>query len=163
MRESPRLVISNTTPLIALTLIGRLDLLRQLYGTVTIPTAVRDELRAARSGAVAVDLESLPWIRIIAASDSRVQLIVGLDRGEAEVVALAEELSADLVLIDERLGRRYAQRLGIPLSGTLGVLLKAKTQGYVPALAPLIEALRQSGIHLSQALVEEALRLADEY
>jgi predicted nucleic acid-binding protein len=115
MREVGRIVVSNTTPLIALTLIGQLDLLRQIYGEVNIPPAVRDELVAGRAGTVAVNLDRLPWIRVVALQDPRrVAYLVGLDRGEAEVIVLAEELSTDVVLIDERLGRRYARHLGLP-------------------------------------------------
>lgn len=78
----------------------------------------------------------------------RAELLADLDRGEAEVIALAQELYADLVIIDERLARRHAKRLGLKVTGTLGVLLRAKTLGLVPAVRPLIEQLRQSGIRL---------------
>ena len=89
-------------------------------------------------------------------------LLTDLDRGEAEVIALAQELNADLVIIDERLARRHAKRLGLNLTGTLGVLLKAKRQGLLPAIKPLIDQLRHGGIWLSDALVAEALKLAEE-
>ena len=92
----------------------------------------------------------------------RADLLADLDRGEAEVIALAQELSADLVIIDERLARRHARRLGLTLTGTLGVLLKAKQLGYVKSVAPLIDRLRQDGIHLSDVVVAEVLALADE-
>lgn len=85
-----------------------------------------------------------------------------LDRGEAEVLALAQELPVDLVILDERLARRHARHLGLPLTGTLGVLLRAKQAQYIPALRPLIAAIREGGIWLSDTLVAEALRLAGE-
>jgi predicted nucleic acid-binding protein len=89
-------------------------------------------------------------------------LLSDLDRGEAEVIALAQELNADLVIVDERLARRHARRLGLTLTGTLGVLLKAKERRLVPAVGPLISQLRQDGIRLDDALVAEALDLAGE-
>ncbi len=85
-----------------------------------------------------------------------------LDRGEAEVIALAQERRADLVVIDERLGRRHAKRLGLPVTGTLGVLLKAKRMGFLSEVAPVIRAIRQQGIRLGDSLVAEVLALADE-
>jgi predicted nucleic acid-binding protein len=71
-------------------------------------------------------------------------------------------LDAQLIIIDERLARRHAKRLGLTLTGTLGVLLKAKERGVIPVIAPLIDQLRQGGIRLSQAVVTEALELAGE-
>jgi uncharacterized protein len=85
-----------------------------------------------------------------------------LDRGETEVIALAQELDADLVVIDERLGRRHARRLGLPLTGTLGVLLKAKSRGLIQEITPLLAAIRQEGIRLGDELVEKVLYLSGE-
>lgn len=87
---------------------------------------------------------------------------MGLDQGEAEVLVLAEEQNARLVIIDERKARRYAKRLGFPLTGTLGVLLLAKEKGIIPALAPLIEELQQAGLHLGIKLIKKVLQLAGE-
>ena len=89
-------------------------------------------------------------------------LLSDLDRGEAEVIALAQELNADLAIVDERLARHHARRLGLTLTGTLGVLLKAKELGFVPAVGPLIDQLRLGGIRLGDAVVAEALKLAGE-
>ncbi len=157
-----RVTVSNTTPLIALAAIDQINVLQQLYGEIVIPPAVEAEL-AAGSDKIAVPIDTATWIRTVPLQDARrANLIVGLDRGEAEVLALAQDLSADLVLLDERLARRYARRAGLALSGTLGVLVKAKQQGVIAAVAPLTQALRESGIYLSESVVAEALRLADE-
>jgi len=164
MLDRPRVVIANTTPLIALAIIEQLDLLRALYGQVTVPSAVRDEVLAGgRERRAEVDFSGLPWIRVMRLADvTRADLLVDLDRGEAEVLALALEMRADLVILDERLARRHAQRLGLVLTGTLGVLLRAKRLGLISQVRPLLDRLRQRGIWLNEAVVGEALRLAEE-
>ncbi len=165
MPEPTRIVVVNTTPIIALALIGQLDLLQHLYREVVIPLAVQHEVLAGGSDGIgATELQRANWIRITPLQDPRRAdlLLSDLDRGEAEVIALAQELNADLVVVDERLARRHAGRLGLALTGTLGVLLKAKEQGLVPAVGPLIDQLRHGGIRLSEAVVAEALKLAGE-
>jgi predicted nucleic acid-binding protein len=164
MPEGPRLVVVNTTPIIALSLIGELDLLRSLYDQVVVPSAVEAEVLAGgRVGIGSSELQEASWLRVASLQDPRrAELLVDLDRGEAEVLALAQELQAGLVIIDERLARLHAKRLGLTLAGTLGVLLRAKQLGHVEALAPLIGRLRQGGIHLSDVVVTEVLTLADE-
>ncbi len=163
MPES-RIVISNTTPIISLALIGHLDLLRALYGNVIVPPAVAAEILTGGRARIGVtDFKNMGWFQQAALTDPRrADLLVDLDRGEAEVIALAQELKADLLLLDERLGRRHAQRLGLTITGTLGVLLRAKQQGLVPEIKPLIEQLQQGGIRLGRPLVAQVLLLADE-
>lgn len=164
MPEAPRTVIVNTTPIIALALIGKLKLLQQLYGEVVIPPAVWAEINAGGPGSVGVgELQAATYIRTVSLSDPRrADLLSDLDRGEAEVLALAQEMDADLVIIDERLARRHAKRLGLALTGVLGVLLKAKERGFVPAIGPWVDRLRQGGIHVGDKIVAEALKLAGE-
>ncbi len=164
MPERPQTVIVNTTPIIALVLIGELDLLQHLYGKVVIPPAVWTEVMAGGPSRVGTaDLQKANWIQVVALQDPRrADLLSDLDRGEAEVIALAQELNAELVIIDERLARRHARRLGLTLTGMLGVLLKAKERRLVPAVGPLISQLRQDGIRLDDALVAEVLNLAGE-
>ena len=114
-------VISNNTALVALWVLGRLNLLQQLYGEVLIPRAVHDEFLGAERTLRQATLEDSPWIkRVPLTNPERARVYVGLDQGEAEVLALAEERAARLVIIDELKARRYAQRLGLPLTGTLG-------------------------------------------
>jgi predicted nucleic acid-binding protein len=141
-----------------------LDLLQHLYGEVVMPPAVRDEVIAGGpAGIGSAEVREAIWLRLISLQDPRrADLLADLDRGEAEVIALAQELDATLVIIDERLARRHAERLGLNLTGTLGVLLRAKRRGLVSAVAPLIDQLRHGGIRLSDSVVVEVLRLADE-
>ena len=164
MPDEARLVVVNTTPIIALSLIGELDLLRILYGQALAPSSVEAEVRAGGRGGIGrTELQEASWLRIVSLQEpSRADLLADLDRGEAEVIALAQELSADLVIIDERLARRHARRLGLTLTGTLGVLLKAKQLGYVKFVAPLIDRMRRDGIRLSDEVVAEVLALAGE-
>jgi predicted nucleic acid-binding protein len=152
MPEGPRRVVVNTTPIIALSLIGELDLLRSLYGQVVVPPSVEAEVLAGgRDGIGSSELQAASWVRVASLQDPRrADLLADLDRGEAEVLALALELDADLVIIDER------------LTGTLGVLLRAKQLGHVKAVAPLMGRRRQGGIHLSDRVVAKVLALADE-
>ncbi len=110
-----------------------------------------------------VDLSECPFVRTVPLKDpSRADLLADLHGGEAEAIALAQELNADLVIIDERLGRAHAKRLGLQLTGVVGVLLRAKKSGLITAIGPLLRQLVEGGIWLSDGLVQEALRLADE-
>lgn len=159
----PQIVISNTTPIIALSLIGQLHLLAKLYGEILLPTAVLDEIAAGGDKVGAIDVGQADWIKVRALQDyRRADLLTDLDRGEAETIALAQELNADLIIIDERMGRRYARHLGLTMTGTLGVLIRAKREGLIGEIGPLVEKLRHGGIRLSDELVRRTLELAGE-
>ena len=163
MPDAPRLVVSNTTPIITLSLVGHLSLLQKLYGTVLIPTAVESEILAGGSRFGAQELRQATYIQTTPLHDPRrADLLSDLDRGEAEAIALALERNADLLIIDERLGRRHASRLSLTLTGSIGILLKAKQVGYLPMIQPLLAQIEQGGIHLSQTLIKQALQQAGE-
>jgi predicted nucleic acid-binding protein len=137
--------------------------LRQLYDRILIPQAVYREIEAGADRAYYTNLGALDWIHIepIANIDAR-RFLFDLDDGEAETLVLAQERGAQLAIIDEKCGRRYALQMGIPVTGTLGILLKAKQQGLIPALAPLLDELTTKQSWLSPALIAEARRLAGE-
>jgi predicted nucleic acid-binding protein len=161
MHDRP--VIANNTPLVALWTLGRLDLLRDLYRQVLIPQAVYDEFLATERALRQAALQDAPWIQVVSLSNpQRVRVYVGLDQGEAEVLALAEERSARLLIIDEYKGRRYARRLGLPLTGTLGLLLVAKERHLVSNLSALLVDLQDAGLYLGAELITQVLRLAGE-
>lgn len=164
MPDSPRVVVANTTPIIGLTLIGQLELLRKLYGQVRIPPAVQAEVLAGgASGAGIADFQKADWLLVTQLQDPRrADLLSELDRGEAEAIALAQELRADLVIIDEQMARKHARRLGLKLSGTVGILLEAKNRGYIVMVKPLLNQLVQGGIRLGEDVITEALKLARE-
>lgn len=158
--DSP--VVANNTPLVAFWVLGRFDLLQQLFGTVLIPPAVQAEFLGTERILRERALEKAPWIKTVAIKDPRRPLAyTGLDKGEAEVLAFAEECGGT-VIMDERKGRRYAQRLGLPLTGTLGVLLLAKERGLITTVSSAIAQLQNAGLYLDAALVARVLELAGE-
>ncbi len=156
-------VILNNTPLVALTILGRLDLLRDLFGEVLIPESVQDEFLAVDVTLRRQALSSAPWIRVVPLADPRRVLpYSGLDQGEAEVLALAEEQTARLLVIDEKKARRYAERMKLSLTGTLGLLLLAREQGLIESITREIETLQEAGLYLAPSLIARARELAGE-
>jgi predicted nucleic acid-binding protein len=162
--RTPGIVVVNTTPIISLSIVGHLELLRDLYERTVVPPAVRTEALIKGADVAGVtELAQATWIETVPLRDPRrADLVSDLDRGEAEVLALAQELNASLVILDERMGRRYARRLGIRLTGTLGVLLRAKQQQLIPAVGPLIRGMQEAGIRFGGPLVDQVLRVAEE-
>jgi len=154
-------VVSNTTPLINLVGVGLLDLLPGLYGAVTIADAVRDEYTVGKSK-TDPDLNLLPWLQIVTSVTIHASLPSALGAGEAATLSLALAVNARAVLLDETYGRRVARKLGLPVVGTLGVLLAAKQDGLLPAVAPVIEQMIQQGRHISTQLKAQVLRAAGE-
>lgn len=158
-----RKVVSNTTPLLSLLKIDKLELLKALYGTVIIPEAVFREIETGRDWTYYTDLSKVDWIEIRNVKNpASLDFFFDLDRGEAEVLVLAREMGADLVILDENLGRRYAQQLGLTLTGTIGMLLKAKQMELIPSLKALLTELREKGVWLSTSLIDHVARLANE-
>jgi predicted nucleic acid-binding protein len=154
-------VVSDTSPILNLACIGRLDLLHALYRQIVIPPAVFHELALADPDAPgAAQVRSADWIaqHPIANKPLVRALRLELDAGEAEAIACALELKATLLLMDERRGREIAQRMGLPVLGLLGVLLLAQRRGLVPALRPLLDDLRnKAGFWISDALYRRVL------
>lgn len=156
-------VIVNNTPLAALWAIDLLDLLQVMYGEVLVPQAVHSEFLAAESQHRRQALGAAKWIRSVQLTDPRrADAFTGIGRGEAEVLALAQELDASLAITDDRRARRLAVRLRIPVTGTLGVLLAAKQRGVLDTIGPYAELLQSVGLYISPALLESVLQLAGE-
>lgn len=149
-----RKVIVNSTPLIALSKINRLELLKELYGEITIPEAVFHEVTAKNDGVRRKLLESGAWVHVQQISDNRDKRMykAKLHDGEVEVMILAQEAKADLVIIDDNAARKTAIYLGLPLTGTIGVLLRAKEKGLVHKIMPLIESMEQNGLYFGAQL-----------
>jgi predicted nucleic acid-binding protein len=161
MHDGP--VIVNNTPLVALWTLRQLDLLQLLFGEVLAPEAVHAEFLATERALRQSSLATAFWIRPTKLADPRrADTFMGIGRGEAEVLVLAQERHARLVVIDDLRARRYAKRLEIPLTGTLGLLVLAKNQGYLANVHPLIRELQMAGIFFSASLVADVLMLAGE-
>ncbi|MEJ5248498.1 MAG: DUF3368 domain-containing protein [Caldilinea sp.] len=155
-------IVSNASPLINLARIGKLDLLRQLYGEVLVPQAVWQEVvldGAERPGAD--EVKTSTWIQMRTIGDQRLAqaLRQELGAGEAEAIVLAIELQAELLLMDERLGRETARYLGVRPIGLMGVLLEAKHRRLIPAIKPHLDALCDfAGFRVRDALYQQILQ-----
>lgn len=160
------IVVSDTSPINNLAAIGALDLLKELYDTVVIPEAVYQELTDPDFPvAGATEVQTLEWIQTQAVSNRVLieALSSELDPGESEAIALALEIKADQVLVDERRGRLVAARLNLRCTGVLGVLVEAKAKGLIVAVKPLLDALiSQAGFWISKSLYESVLVFAEE-
>jgi uncharacterized protein len=159
------IVVSDASPLIGLVAVGQLDLIHRLYGEVVIPIAVHEELTTSSEAPGAAEIASASWIRVQAVQNRSLAdaLALQLDVGEAEAIALAVEVGAELLLMDERRGRSAAVRLGRRVVGVLGVLVEAKRNGQLPAVRPVLEALTvQAGFRVSGQLRREVLEAVGE-
>jgi hypothetical protein len=160
-----RIVVADAGPLIALARIGRIELLRLLYGGAVVPVAVMEELQldSRRPGADTLRAaRNAGWLEVMTAPTDVHALKQVLDPGEAEAILLAENIACRFLLIDERRGRAIARNRGIPVVGTAGLLLNAKRKGRLTAVTPELERLSQNGYRLAPALIEEIRRLAGE-
>ena len=156
-------VFVNTTPLQYLHRLGRLDWLREFYGQIVVPMAVSDELEAGRHlGARVPELAAFSWIEIRRPPDPLPAFPRFIHRGEAEVLVLAQAADVPLVIIDDLMARSYALTLGLRCTGTLGVILRAKREGRIPAVAPLLAQLQGEGFRIAPTTLTEVLRLAGE-
>ncbi|MBO1348364.1 MAG: DUF3368 domain-containing protein [Hormoscilla sp. GUM202] len=160
------IVVSNTSPISNLAALGRLSLLEQVYGKITIPTAVANEIsNVGTTYTQAAAVPTLPWIQIQSVTDGTMlqTLRTDLDEGESEAIALAIELKADLLLIDEQLGRKVASGYGLKLKGLLGVLITAKFRGLIPAVKPIVDDLIvQARFRVSNKLYADVIQSAGE-
>ncbi len=162
------IIVSDTSVLSNLAIIEQLPLLQQLYNQVIISQAVRNELSIASPENINIRaVVALSWIEIrLVKNTVLVETLLHdreLDQGEAEAIALALELPAKRLLIDERLGRREATRLGIPITGVLGILIAAKTEGLLPLVKPVMDDLIiRAGFWVSEQLYAEILQVAGE-
>lgn len=160
------IVVCNTSPITNLAAIGHLELLQRLYGRIYIPEGVWEELNAGSRGWPGRDeVERAPWIKRNDVDNRPLAIALqrDLDRGEAETIAMAVELGADLGLLDEKEGRSTAGRLGLRVAGVVGVLLLSKSRAEIQVIRPLLDGLRQqAGFYLSEAVYQLALSLAGE-
>lgn len=165
MQKTPenRIVISNTTPLMYLHKIGHLNLLQRLYGKILVTRQVVEELDEGKS-AGAPDLQSQPWIEVRNVRlPEALRLVPDLGGGEASAIALALEFGRNsLVILDDSLGRRIAALQDISITGTAGVLLRARKEGLILEVRSIIDALVDAGFYLRPQHRKDILRMAGE-
>ena len=156
-------IVSNTTPIISLLKLNKLDLLHQLYEQIFIPVAVYNEIEAGKSKEYYKDLSNIDWINIVEIKDKQaVKYFLDLDAGESEAIVLATEINADMIILDEKLGRFHAKHADIKVTGTIGLLVKAKTQGLIEKLKPLLDELTRKDVWISEKLKNEILQKTGE-
>jgi hypothetical protein len=156
------IVFCNTTPFIALTSINRLDLMPRCFGNVHVVTEVIDE--CAVGGKIRVlDLHLLGWvIPVVSQPVVHTTLLLELDKGEKHTIDMAKRSNAEWVIIDEKLGRNLAEYLGLRVTGTLGILLKAKQQGWLDSFSEAVSAMQQHGIRYHPDLVRKLAQSVGE-
>jgi predicted nucleic acid-binding protein len=156
------IIIADATPLIYLHRIGQLDLLRSLFGRVYIPSGVARELQSGHSGEPTIP--ELDWIEGTAVQNQPAVDILAqeLDRGEAEVLALALERSADWVIMDDSLARTAASLLQIRCMGTIGILITCKARGFITTVKEPLDAMMAAGLWISPSLYEQTLHKIGE-
>jgi predicted nucleic acid-binding protein len=152
--------ITNASPLIYLGRAGHLGLLESCARTVYVPETVVREIRV---DAAALAVHACVWLRVVPVTAIPPEIVAwNLDAGESAVLAWALANPGACAVIDDREGRRCASQHGIPVIGTLGLVLAAKRRGVISAARPLVEALIDSGLYLSEEIVAGALALVGE-
>jgi predicted nucleic acid-binding protein len=156
--------VINASPLIFLSRGGHLDLLHRFARKILVPEPVAREIRAKGVHDVtAQTLADTAWLECIETSAlPEVISAWALGPGESAVLAMAYAHPGMEAIIDDLAGRRCAALLGIPVRGTLGLVLSAKRRGYIPSARSVMEDLIESGLYLSRTVLDEALKRVDE-
>jgi len=160
-----RRVIVNSTPIILLSNINQLELLKQIYGEITIPQAVFDEVTAKPDSACQNLRNHLDWIKVESIKNplQKKMYEAKLHDGEVEVMILAQEdPKAELVILDDNSAKKTAKFLELTVTGTLGVLIKAKKLQLIEKVKPLMDALIANGFFLTQNIYDMILEQAGE-
>ena len=156
------IVVSNTTPIISLASIQRLDILEKLFGKIIVAEAVYNEIKAKQHyGYHEIDSGFIE-VRRIQGLLYKDFLLRELDLGETETILLAKELGADYVMIDENLGYKIANNSGLTAIRTLSILLRAKEKGFIGQIKPLLDEMIQKGRWYSATVYHSLLKGAGE-
>lgn len=160
------IIVSNTSPIINLAAIRQIELLKQLYEKIIIPQAVFEEIAIIGAGqAGSEEVKTFDWIET-KQLDKRLKadsLQSELDPGEAEAIALALEIKADMILMDERRGRLTGFRLGLRCLGIMGILTDAKHKKLIHAVKPLLDSLmKDAGFWIDSKLYQHVLQVNGE-
>lgn len=160
---APETWVADSTPLIVLAKIGHLSLLTLFAAQVLIPQTVADEVQAGDEGDPTRAALMAGFGQIVAAPPIPPPVAaLHLDAGEEAVLAAALATSGSRAVLDDGKARAAAQTLGVPLIGTLGIIVRARAAGHIPAAKPLVEALRQVGFHADNALLSAVLHRLGE-
>ena len=158
--------ICNTGPLIALSMIDRIDILRHLFELVSVPETVHNEiLEGGSANAGLANYRKVKWIKVISLSMPIDPLLMtSLDAGEAAVIGLARELdSTNYVLLDERKARKIARTVyGLHVIGSARVLVEAKRHGLIDNVSVALQAMRDGGYWIGDSIIDAALKQAGE-
>ncbi len=161
---SGEIIIADSSPLIGLARIGKLQLLPKLATRIVVPQAVWFEVTGAQAEAPgAREVASQTWIEVQTADPLVVgPLLILVGRGEAEALALAQRMPAAVLLLDDLRARKLADRLNLRRMGTVALLGQAKNAGLIERLKPCLDALVTNGIYIRQELIDAALREVGE-
>jgi uncharacterized protein len=151
-------VYSNTTPLLAFAAIERFDILQAVHRQIHVVESVWKECQSGLP-IVVPDVTKLDWVCLVDGPREADGRFLALDAGERDTISEALRDKADLVLMDERLGRNLAEYYGLRVVGTLGTLLKAKKMGILPEFLPIVRALQEHGFWYTENVVR---RLAND-
>lgn len=158
-------VVSDSSPLIHLAKIGRLELLKHFFGEIIVPEAVYKECVTEGKGREdAKNIEKAEWIKVIRIKDKNLNkaLAMVLDEGEAETITLALEELADIILLDDYEARRIARNYRLNITGIIGILIKAKYAGKVGSLKEELEKLKETGFWINAELYTKILKEGGE-
>jgi predicted nucleic acid-binding protein len=153
------IVVADTSPINYLILIGEIEILTKMYGTVVIPRAVREELlRPSAPEMVRNWTNQLPiWLEVHTPVNAADASLATLDPGERDAIILASELKADQLIVDDRQGRHEAEKRGIPVIGTLGVMREAATLGLLD-LRTAVKRLEATSFHIAPEILTRLLK-----
>jgi len=150
----PKTIIADTSCFIILSNIGELELLNKVYGQITTTVDIAFEFG-----------ETLPeWVEITSVKDKSKQQLLELqiDKGESSAIALALETPDCTLILDDIKARKIADRLGLSFTGTIGIIIKAKLNGIIPEIKPILSKIKQTDFRLSVEIELQALHLANE-
>lgn len=161
-----RKVVVNSTPLMVLGNIGKLYILRELYGKIYIAEAVFNEVTAKNDAASAAVLSSSDWIQVLKIDNPKDYAMyrAKLHAGEVETMILAQQnsVNADLVILDDKAARNTAKYLGLNVTGTMGVLVKAKQKNIISEVRPILDDIVRKGFYISDKIIQSVLKAAGE-
>jgi predicted nucleic acid-binding protein len=149
-----KIIISDTSCFIILTNIGELHLLQKLYSKISTTNEIATEFG-----------EPLPeWVEILSvrSKDTQRLLEMQIDKGESSAIALALEISDSLLILDDIKARKVATQLGLSITGTLGIIIKAKLEGIIPSVIPILNKIKQTDFRLSNEVELQVLKAAME-